>query len=72
MSRRRRTFRLQFLAQPSERGIMVLDERSILATDADAALKEAVSLPRRPGVRSIRLVDLDGREILERLYADFQ
>jgi hypothetical protein len=72
MSRRRRTFRLQLIAQPSERGIMVLDERSILATDADAALKEAVSLPRRPGVRSIRLVDLDGREILERLYADFQ
>jgi hypothetical protein len=45
---------------------MVLDERSILAADADAAIKEAVSLPRRPGVRSLRLVDLDGREIFER------
>jgi hypothetical protein len=72
MSRRRRTFRLQFLAQPSERGIMVLDERKILARDLDGAIKEAVALPQRPGVRSLRLVDLDGREIFERLYADFQ
>jgi len=72
MSRRRRTFRLQLIAQPSERGIMVLDERSILATDADTALKEAISLPRCPGVRSIRLVDLDAREIFKWLWADFR
>ena len=51
---------------------MVLDERSILATDADTALKEAISLPRCPGVRSIRLVDLDAREIFKWLWADFR
>jgi hypothetical protein len=51
---------------------MVLDERSTLTTDTDAAVIEAVSPLRRSGVRSVRLVDLDGREIFERLWADFR
>jgi hypothetical protein len=72
MSRRRQTFRLQFLARASERGTIILDERNILATDTDAAIREAVSLPRRRGVRSLRLVDLDGHVIFEQLLADFR
>lgn len=65
-------FRLQFLGLGADLGPTVLTETEIDAVDASSAIREAVEASWPPRAIRLRLLDLEGREIFERLKADLR
>jgi hypothetical protein len=65
-------FRLQFFGVGADHGPAVLTETEIQATDASGAIREAVMANWPPRAVGLRLLDLEGREIFERLKADLR
>jgi hypothetical protein len=65
-------FRLQFFGVGADLGPTVLAETEIVATDASSAIREAVEARWPPRAAGLRLLDLEGREIFERLKADLR
>jgi hypothetical protein len=65
-------FRLQFFGLGADLGPAVLTETEIEAADASAAIREAVETNWPPRAVRLRLLDLEGREIFERLKADLR
>ena len=65
-------FRLQFFGVGADHGPAVLTETEIQAADASAAIREAVAASWPPRAVGLRLLDLEGREIFERLKADLR
>jgi hypothetical protein len=63
----RAIYRLQFLGPPTERGAPVLAEN---AANVKGAIRHAGDVEWPPGAYALRLVDLDGQEVYERLKAD--
>jgi hypothetical protein len=64
------TYRLQFLSEPTARGATVLVETNVVAGSVDAAIWHAAEAEWPPGATTLRLVDLDGREVYERTKVD--
>ena len=60
------TYRLQFLSEPNAHGATVLFETNVLSESVDAAIRHAAQVDWPSGVATLRLVDLDGREVYER------
>ena len=65
-------FRLQFFGVGADHGPAVLTETEIEAADASGAIREAVEAHWPPRAVGLRLLDLEGREIFERLKADLR
>jgi hypothetical protein len=65
-------FRLQFFGLGADLGPAVLTETEIEAADASSAIREAVETNWPPRAVGLRLLDLEGREIFERLKADLR
>jgi hypothetical protein len=65
-----RIFRLQFLGGATDRAPTILGEREIHAVDASEAIRAAADVPWAPTVIGLRLVDIEGRKVFERLKAD--
>ena len=65
-------FRLQFFGVGADHGPAVLTESEIQAADASDAIREAVTANWPPRAVGLRLLDLEGREIFERLKADLR
>jgi hypothetical protein len=65
-------FRLQFFGVGADHGPAVLTETEIQAADASAAIREAAAAHWPPRAVGLRLLDLEGREIFERLKADLR
>jgi hypothetical protein len=65
-------FRLQFFGAGADHGPAVLTETEIQAADASGAIREAVMTNWPPRAIGLRLLDLEGREIFERLKADLR
>ena len=65
-------FRLQFFGVGADLGPTVLAEAEIQAADASSAIREAVEARWPPRAAGLRLLDLEGREIFERLKADLR
>jgi hypothetical protein len=65
-------FRLQFFGVGADLGPAVLTETEIQAADASAAIREAAAANWPPRAVGLRLLDLEGREIFERLKADLR
>ena len=65
-------FRLQFFGVGADHGPAVLTETEIQAADASAAIREAAAARWPPRAVGLRLLDLEGREIFERLKADLR
>jgi hypothetical protein len=65
-------FRLQFFGLGADLGPAVLTETEIEAADASSAIREAVEARWPPRAVGLRLLDLEGREIFERLKADLR
>jgi hypothetical protein len=65
-------FRLQFIGVGADHGPGVLTETEIQAADASAAIREAVETRWPVRAVGLRLLDLEGREIFERLKADLR
>ena len=65
-------FRLQFFGVGADHGPAALTETEIQAADASAAIREAVETHWPPRAVGLRLLDLEGREIFERLKADLR
>ncbi len=65
-------FRLQFFGVGADLGPAVLTETEIQAADASDAIREAVTANWPPRAVGLRLLDLEGREIFERLKADLR
>jgi hypothetical protein len=65
-------FRLQFFGAGADHGPAVLTETEIQAPDASAAIREAAAAGWPPRSVGLRLLDLEGREIFERLKADLR
>ncbi len=65
-------FRLQFFGLGADHGPAVLAETEIQASDASGAIREAVTVNWPPRAVGLRLLDLEGREIFERLKADLR
>ena len=65
-------FRLQFFGVGADHGPAVLTETEIQAADASAAIREAAAANWPPRAVGLRLFDLEGREIFERLKADLR
>ena len=63
-------FRLQFFGVGADLGPAVLAETEIQAADASGAIREAAGANWPPRAVGLRLLDLEGREIFERLKAD--
>jgi hypothetical protein len=68
----RQRFRLQFFGVGADHGPAVLTETEIQAADASSAIREAVTANWPPRAVGLRLLDLEGREIFERLKADLR
>jgi len=66
----RMTYRLQFLGVPTGHGAPVLGEASVRAANVEAAIRETHDAVWPAGAYSLRLVDLDGREVYERPKVD--
>jgi hypothetical protein len=66
----RMTYRLQYLGAPTGHGAPVLGEASAHAANMEAAIREPLDARWLPGAYSLRLVDLDGREVYERSRID--
>jgi hypothetical protein len=65
-------FRLQFFGLGADHGPAVLTETEIQAADASSAIREAVEARWPFRAVGLRLFDLEGREIFERLKADLR
>ena len=65
-------FRLQFFGLGADLAPAVLAETEIEAADASSAIREAVEARWPPRAVRLRLLDLEGREIFERLKADLR
>jgi hypothetical protein len=65
-------FRLQFFGVGVDLGPAVLTETEIQAPDASAAIRAAAEAPWPPRAVGLRVLDLEGREIFERLSADLR
>jgi hypothetical protein len=65
-------FRLQFFGVGADHGPAVLTDTEVQAADASAAIREATAAHWPPRAVGLRLVDLEGREIFERLKADLR
>ena len=65
-------FRLQFFGFGADLGPAVLAETEIQSSDATSAIREAVETNWPPRAVGLRLLDLEGREIFERLKADLR
>ncbi len=65
-------FRLQFFGVGADHGPAVLTETEIQAADSSAAIREAGLTNWPPRAVGLRLFDLEGREIFERLKADLR
>ena len=65
-------FRLQFFGLGVDLSPAVLTETEIQAADASSAIREAVEARWPPRAVGLRLLDLEGREIFERLKADLR
>ena len=63
------TYRIQFLASSASYGATVLIETTV-AGSVDAAIRHAAEAEWPPGATTLRLVDLDGREVYERTRVD--
>jgi hypothetical protein len=63
-------FRLQFFAVAEVRGSAIVLETEIEAADASAAIRAAADADWPPRAIGLRILDLEGREIFERLRAD--
>jgi hypothetical protein len=67
---RRQRFRLQFFAVADGRGPAIVLETEIEAADASAAIRAAADADWPPRAIGLRILDLEGREIFERLRAN--
>jgi hypothetical protein len=65
-------FRLQFFGARADHGPAVLTETEIQAPDASGAIRDAIAANWPPRAVGLRLLDLEGREIFERLKADLR
>jgi hypothetical protein len=65
-------FRLQFFGVGADHGPAVLTETEIQAADTSGAIRDAVAANWPPRAVGLRLLDLEGREIFERLKADLR
>jgi hypothetical protein len=72
LAMRRQRFRLQFFGVGADHGPAVISESEIQAADASDAIREAVTANWPPRAVGLRLLDLEGREIFERLKADLR
>src|ERR1700729_2205490 len=72
LAARPQRFRLQFFGVGADHGPAVLSESEIQAADASDAIREAVTANWPPRAVGLRLLDLEGREIFERLKADLR
>ena len=70
LAARPRRFRLQFFAVAGDRGPSIVLETDIEAADASDAVRAAADADWPPGAIGLRVLDLEGREIFERLRAD--
>jgi hypothetical protein len=65
-------FRLQFFGAGADHGPAVLSETEIQAADTSGAIRDAIAANWPPRAVGLRLLDLEGREIFERLKADLR
>ena len=65
-------FRLQFFGVGADLGPAVLTETEIQASDASGAIRAAAEAVWPPRAAGLRVLDLEGREIFERLKADLR
>ena len=65
-------FRLQFFGVGADLGPAVLTETEIQASDASGAIRAAAEATWPPRAAGLRVFDLEGREIFERLKADLR
>ena len=72
LAARPQRFRLQFFGVGADHGPAVLTETEMQANDASDAIREAVAANWPPRAVGLRLLDLEGREIFERLKADLR
>jgi hypothetical protein len=72
LAARLQRFRLQFFGVGADHGPAVLTETEIEAADASGAIREATVTNWPPRAVGLRLLDLEGREIFERLKADLR
>jgi len=72
LTARPQRFRLQFFGVGTDLGPIVLTETEIQAEDASVAIREVATTTWPPRAVGLRLLDLEGREIFERLKADLR
>jgi hypothetical protein len=72
LAARPQRFRLQFFGVEADHGPIVLTETEIQAADASVAIRQAATTNWPPRAVGLRLLDLEGREIFERLKADLR
>jgi len=65
-------FRLQFFGVGADYGPVVLAETEFQALDASSAIRAAAEADWPPRAVGLRVLDLEGREIFERLKADLR
>ena len=65
-------FRLQFFGVAADHAPAVLTETEIQAPDASGAIRAAAEAAWPPRAVGLRVLDLEGREIFERLKADLR
>jgi hypothetical protein len=65
-------FRLQFFGVGADHGPALLTETEIQAADTSGAIRDAIAANWPPRAVGLRLLDLEGREIFERLKADLR
>jgi hypothetical protein len=70
LAARPQRFRLQFFAVAADRGPAIVAETEIQAADASDAIRAAVEANWPARAIGLRVLDLEGREIFERLRAD--
>jgi hypothetical protein len=72
LATRPQRFRLQFFGVGADHGPAVLTETEIQAADTSGAIRDAIAANWPPRAVGLRLLDLEGREIFERLKADLR
>jgi hypothetical protein len=72
LAARTQRFRLQFFGVGADLGPTILAETEIQSADASVAIREAAAISWPPRAVGFRLLDLEGREIFERLKADLR
>jgi hypothetical protein len=65
-------FRLQFFGVGADHGPIVLTETEIQAPDASGAIRAAAEAIWPPQAIGLRVLDLEGQEVFERLKADLR